>query len=82
MTTVTMSTTTRDSAGSLTLYKITFTGTVANAATYTQIFPGAIAYWTNSSAAGSGVAYVASTGVFTFYMASTAACQLFVLCRD
>ena len=76
----TMLATSRDSAGSLTLYKITFTATIANADTFVQTFPGIIAYWTNSSAAGSGVAY--SSGTFTFYMASTAACQLYVLCRD
>jgi hypothetical protein len=76
--------TTRDSAGSLTLYKYTFTATIANTDTFAWLStttgnPVPIAYWTNSSAAGSGVAY--SAGTFTFYMASTAACQLFVLVR-
>ena len=73
--------TTYDAWGSqkLTIYHF---DSVADADTFTQVIPSIGGYWCNSAGPGSNVDYVAATGVFTFHMGGTAACQLFVIAEN
>ena len=63
----------------LTIYQF---DSVADGDTFTQKIPSNGGYWCNSAGPGSDVDYVAATGVFTFHMGGTAACQLFVVAEN
>ena len=70
-----------DNLGSLKLTIYQF-DSVADADTFTQKVPSIMGYWCNSAGPGSDVDFVAATGVFTFHMGGTAACQLFVAAEN
>jgi hypothetical protein len=73
--------TTYDDLGSLKLTIYHF-DSVADGDTFTQKIGSIMGYWCNSAGPGSDVDYVAATGVFTFHMGGTAACQLFVITEN
>lgn len=81
----TLSTTVRESSGSLTLFIFTLT-TVADTETYASGLTNIVGYWanaiTNEGTAGEeGVNVAESSGTFTFYLKTTGTVMLYVLAR-